>query len=165
MELKRQGMAINEQLNAKEEKFAKNNKHMLASMIKQYGEDKGTRVFYATVREKVKKLHEDAMIKDVPTSQEERDDTSGTTTGVPVMGRTTDPRKYQSAAELRAWEQRNRSNQRKWDAEDRAKDAQTLTQTSQRPQRPQPLPQPVAKPNSNPGPKNDIDRMTGRGLY
>jgi len=55
MELKRQGMAINEQLNAKEEKFAKNNKHMLASMIKQYGEDKGTRVFYAKVREIAKK--------------------------------------------------------------------------------------------------------------
>jgi hypothetical protein len=81
------------------------------------------------------------------------------------MGRTTDPRKYQSAAELRGWEQRQRSNRRKWDAEDRAKDAQTLTQTSQRPQRPQPLPQPVARPNFNPALKNDIDRMTGRGLY
>ena len=55
MELKRQGMAINEQLNAKEEKFAKSNKHMLASMVKQYGEDKGTRVFYAKVRELAKK--------------------------------------------------------------------------------------------------------------
>jgi hypothetical protein len=57
-ELQRQGMAITEQLNAQEEKFAKNNKHMLASMIKQYGSDKGTKVFYATVREKVKKMNE-----------------------------------------------------------------------------------------------------------
>jgi hypothetical protein len=64
MELKRQGMAINEQLNAQEEKFAKANKHMLANMIKQYGEDKGTRVFYATVREKVKKLHENTVSMD-----------------------------------------------------------------------------------------------------
>jgi hypothetical protein len=54
-ELQRQGMPITEQLNAKEEKFAKEHKHMLANMIKQYGQEKGTRVFYATVREKVKK--------------------------------------------------------------------------------------------------------------
>lgn len=58
MELQRQGMPITEQLNAKEEKFAKEHKHMLANMIKKYGQEKGTRVFYATVREKVKKLHE-----------------------------------------------------------------------------------------------------------
>ena len=73
MELQRQGMAINEQLNAKEEKFAKNNKHMLASMIKQYGEDKGTKVFYATVREKVKKLHENTVAVDnTPEADAER---------------------------------------------------------------------------------------------
>ena len=64
MELQRQGMAITEQLNTQEEKFAKAHKHMLANMIKQYGEDKGTRVFYATVREKVKKLHENTVAVD-----------------------------------------------------------------------------------------------------
>jgi hypothetical protein len=58
MELKRQGMAITEQLNAQEEKYAKSHKSMLTSMIKQYGSDKGTRVFYAKVREDVKKLNE-----------------------------------------------------------------------------------------------------------
>jgi len=70
MELRRQGMAINEQLNAKEEKFAKSNKHMLDSMIKQYGEDKGTRVFYATVREKVKKLNENSAVIDMNAKEE-----------------------------------------------------------------------------------------------
>jgi molybdopterin converting factor small subunit len=64
MEQQRQGMAITEQLNAEEEKFAKAHKHMLANMIKQYGKDKGTRVFYATVREKVKKLHENTVSVD-----------------------------------------------------------------------------------------------------
>ena len=70
MEQQRQGIAITEQLNTKEEKFAKANKHMLVSMIKQYGEDKGTRVFYATVREKVKKLNENcASIDTTPQSE------------------------------------------------------------------------------------------------
>ena len=55
MELKRQGMAITEQLNAQEEAVAKSHKSMLANMIKQYGEEKGTRVFYAKVREIAKK--------------------------------------------------------------------------------------------------------------
>jgi hypothetical protein len=64
MEQQRQGMAITEQLNAEEEKFANAHKHMLANMIKQYGKDKGTRVFYATVREKVKKLHENTVAVD-----------------------------------------------------------------------------------------------------
>lgn len=58
MEQQRQGMAITEQLNAQEEKYAKAHKSMLNSMIKQYGEEKGTRVFYAKVRQDVKKLDE-----------------------------------------------------------------------------------------------------------
>jgi len=45
---------ITEQLNAEEEKYAKEHKSMLAGMIKQYGKEKGTRVFYATVRNKVR---------------------------------------------------------------------------------------------------------------
>jgi hypothetical protein len=55
MERQRQGMAITEQLNAKEEAVAKSHKSMLASMVKQHGEEKGTRVFYAKVREIAKK--------------------------------------------------------------------------------------------------------------
>lgn len=55
MELKRQGMPITEQLNAKEEAFAKSHKSMLTNMVKQYGEEKGTRVFYAKVRDLAKK--------------------------------------------------------------------------------------------------------------
>jgi hypothetical protein len=55
MELKRQGIAITEQLNAQEEAIAKSHKSMLTNMVKQYGEDKGTRVFYAKVRELAKK--------------------------------------------------------------------------------------------------------------
>jgi hypothetical protein len=54
-ELQRQGMAITEQLNAKEEAVAKSHKSMLANMVKQYGEKKGTQVFYAKVREIAKK--------------------------------------------------------------------------------------------------------------
>ena len=54
-ELQRQGMAITEQLNAKEEAVAKSHKSMLGNMVKQYGEEKGTRVFYAKVREIAKK--------------------------------------------------------------------------------------------------------------
>jgi hypothetical protein len=54
-ELQRQGMAITEQLNAKEEAVAKSHKSMLDNMVKQYGEEKGTRVFYAKVREIAKK--------------------------------------------------------------------------------------------------------------
>lgn len=45
---------ITEQLNAEEEAYAKEHKSMLAGMIKQYGQEKGTRVFYATVRNKVR---------------------------------------------------------------------------------------------------------------
>lgn len=45
---------ITEQLNAEEEKYAKEHKSMLAGMVKQYGKEKGTRVFYATVRNKVR---------------------------------------------------------------------------------------------------------------
>ncbi len=45
---------IHEQLNADEEAYAKEHKHMLSSMIDQYGKDKGTKVFYATVRNKVR---------------------------------------------------------------------------------------------------------------
>ena len=55
MEQQRQGIAITEQLNAKEEAVAKSHKSMLANMVKQYGEEKGTRVFYAKVREIAKK--------------------------------------------------------------------------------------------------------------
>jgi hypothetical protein len=104
MELKRQGMAITEQLNAQEEKYAKSHKSMLNSMIKQYGSDKGTKVFYATVREKVKKLNEDAMVKDVPTtSQDER---------VPVMNaksQSNNAVRTQAAQEKRTWEQKRNS--------------------------------------------------------
>jgi hypothetical protein len=53
-EQKRQGMAITEQLNAEEEAIAKSHKSMLTNMVKQYGSDKGTRVFYAKVREMAK---------------------------------------------------------------------------------------------------------------
>lgn len=45
---------INEQLSAEEEKYAKEHKSMLASMIKQYGEEKGTSVFYGKVRKAVR---------------------------------------------------------------------------------------------------------------
>jgi len=59
MQQKRLGIDLNEgRLSPAEEKYAKEHKHMLASMVEQYGQEKGTRVFYATVREKVKKLHE-----------------------------------------------------------------------------------------------------------
>jgi hypothetical protein len=54
-ELQRQGMAITEQLNTKEEAVAKSHKSMLDNMVKQYGEVKGTQVFYAKVREIAKK--------------------------------------------------------------------------------------------------------------
>jgi len=45
---------IQEQLNAEEEAYAKEHKHMLSSMVDQYGKEKGTKVFYATVRNKVR---------------------------------------------------------------------------------------------------------------
>ena len=45
---------LSEQLNAEEEAYAKEHKHMLKGMIDQYGQEKGTRVFYATVRNKVR---------------------------------------------------------------------------------------------------------------
>jgi hypothetical protein len=45
---------LSEQLNAEEEAYAKEHKDMLGSMIKQYGKEKGTKVFYATVRNKVR---------------------------------------------------------------------------------------------------------------
>lgn len=54
-EQQRQGIAITEQLNVKEEAVAKSHKSMLANMVKQYGEEKGTRVFYAKVRDLAKK--------------------------------------------------------------------------------------------------------------
>ena len=47
--------SLSEQLSAEEEKYAKEHKSMLTSMIKQYGKEKGTRVFYASVRNAVKK--------------------------------------------------------------------------------------------------------------
>ena len=46
---------LNEQLSAEEEAYAKSHKSMMASMIKQYGKEKGTSVFYASVRNAVKK--------------------------------------------------------------------------------------------------------------
>lgn len=52
---KRLGIDLNEQLSAKEEAIAKKMKPAMANMIKQYGKEKGTRVFYATVREEAKK--------------------------------------------------------------------------------------------------------------
>jgi len=45
---------ITEQLNAEEEAYAKEHKSMLKNMVDQYGQEKGTRVFYATVRNKVR---------------------------------------------------------------------------------------------------------------
>jgi hypothetical protein len=51
----RLGININEQLSAEEEAYAKSHKSMMTSMIKQYGKEKGTRVFYASVRNAVKK--------------------------------------------------------------------------------------------------------------
>jgi hypothetical protein len=51
----RLGININEQLSAEEEAYAKSHKSMMASMINQYGKEKGTRVFYASVRNAVKK--------------------------------------------------------------------------------------------------------------
>ena len=56
---KRLGMAITEQLTPKEEKFAKANRHILSEMVKRYGSDKGTQLFYSSVREQVKKINED----------------------------------------------------------------------------------------------------------
>ena len=56
---KRLGMAITEQLTPKEEKFAKANRHILSEMVKRYGSDKGTQLFYSSVREQVKKLNEE----------------------------------------------------------------------------------------------------------
>jgi len=49
------GYNLNEQLSTEEEAYAKSHKSMMASMIKQYGKEKGTRVFYASVRNAVKK--------------------------------------------------------------------------------------------------------------
>jgi len=46
---------LSEQLSAEEEKYAEEHKSMLANMVKQYGKEKGTRVFYASVRNAVKK--------------------------------------------------------------------------------------------------------------
>jgi hypothetical protein len=51
----RLGININEQLSAEEEAIAKKMKPAMANMIKQYGKEKGTSVFYATVREEAKK--------------------------------------------------------------------------------------------------------------
>jgi len=51
---KRLGIDLNEQLSAEEEKYAKEHKSMLASMIKQYGKEKGTSVFYGKVRKAVR---------------------------------------------------------------------------------------------------------------
>ena len=45
---------LSEQLNAEEEAYAKEHKHMLDNMVDQYGKEKGTSVFYATVRNKVR---------------------------------------------------------------------------------------------------------------
>lgn len=45
---------LNEQLNSEEEAYAKEHKSMLKNMVDQYGQEKGTRVFYATVRNKVR---------------------------------------------------------------------------------------------------------------
>jgi hypothetical protein len=56
---KRLGMAITEQLTPKEEKFAKANRHILSEMVKRYGSDKGTQLFYSSVREQVKKINEE----------------------------------------------------------------------------------------------------------
>jgi hypothetical protein len=60
IELRRQGMSITEQLTPKEEKFAKANRHILSEMVKRYGSDKGTQLFYNSVREQVKKLNENS---------------------------------------------------------------------------------------------------------
>lgn len=60
IELRRQGMSITEQLTPKEEKFAKANRHILSEMVKRYGSDKGTQLFYSSVREQVKKLNENS---------------------------------------------------------------------------------------------------------
>jgi PBP1b-binding outer membrane lipoprotein LpoB len=46
---------ISEQLNAEEEAYAKSHKSMLSNMVDQYGKEKGTGVFYASVRNAVKK--------------------------------------------------------------------------------------------------------------
>jgi hypothetical protein len=54
MQQKRLGINLNEQLSAEEEAYAKEHKSMLASMIKQYGKEKGTSVFYGKVRKAVK---------------------------------------------------------------------------------------------------------------
>lgn len=54
MQRKRLGVNLNEQLSAEEEAYAKEHKHMLSNMISQYGKEKGTKVFYATVRNKVR---------------------------------------------------------------------------------------------------------------
>jgi hypothetical protein len=45
---------LQEQLNAEEEAYAKAHKHMLSNMVEQYGKEKGTKVFYATVRNNVR---------------------------------------------------------------------------------------------------------------
>ena len=64
IELRRQGMSITEQLTPKEEKFAKANRHILSEMVKRYGSDKGTQLFYSSVREQVKKLNENSAAID-----------------------------------------------------------------------------------------------------
>jgi len=67
-DMQRKRLGINEQLNAQEETYAKEHKHMLSSMIKEYGKDKGTKVFYATVRNKVKEINENFGSGVVPTA-------------------------------------------------------------------------------------------------
>jgi len=168
IELKRQGMAINEQLNAQEEKFAKEHKHMLANMIKQYGKDKGTRVFYASVRNAVKKLNEDAMVKDVVVNPKTEPKVPG---DIPKPSTVSDSgRMGRNGVVPQIGDRRgitdinpNSGGMSDYDSgeyEERGDgDLKNMTHIK----RPQPLPQPVAKPNSNPGPKNVIDRMTGRG--
>lgn len=64
MQRKRLGIGLTEQLSPAEEKYARSHKSMMTSMIKQYGKEKGTRVFYATVRDKVKKLQENTVAVD-----------------------------------------------------------------------------------------------------
>ena len=55
MQQQRLGVPITEQLNAQEEAIAKSHKSMLNNMVKQYGQEKGTNAFYASVREMAKK--------------------------------------------------------------------------------------------------------------
>lgn len=164
IEQQRQGMAITEQLTPKEEKFAKANRHILSEMVKRYGSDKGTQLFYSSVREQVKKLNEDAQVKDMPTSQKERNTPGGVgvPSDIPKPSTVSDSgRMGRNGVVPQIGDRRgitdinpNSGGASDYDSGDYEERGDGDLKNMTRIKRPQPLPQPVAT-KSNRGPKND----------